>query len=106
MAAGEVPGLYVLESENEKDTLEIRPNGQYRHTQLRDHAPPIQEVGGWSFAQRPDGPAVQFSKFTAVELPHTATGKGWWLALLARDRNGRVTLDVNSDLGLSFTRVK
>jgi hypothetical protein len=96
----------VLESANEKDTLEILPNGQYRHTQLREHAESFSEAGTWSFAQRPEGPAVQFSKFTPVQLPYTPTGRGWWLALLARDRSGRVTLGVNSDLGLSFIRIK
>jgi hypothetical protein len=102
----EVPGVYVLNSNAETDTLQILSGGKYEHTRRNKNGVQLRESGDWVLAFHPDGPAVEFTQFTAVQVFPRSPSRGVWLSLLGRDRSGHVTLDVNSDLGLHFTRIQ
>jgi hypothetical protein len=102
----EVPGLYVLESGGVTDTIQILPGGDYQHTRWDKNRRILNESGSWATAMHPDGPAIEFSRFTTFQPPAGPAVRGFWLSLVGRDHKGRITLDVNSDLDLNFTRVR
>jgi hypothetical protein len=98
--------VYVLNSDAETDTLQIFSGGKYQHTRWNKSGGQLRESGDWVLAFHPDGPAVEFTQFTGIQVFPKSAGRGVWLSLLGRDRSGHVTLDVNSDLGLHFTRIQ
>ncbi len=107
VSGSELPGLYVIQSGSVTDSIRLEPNGRFEHHLWDDSGLAISEIGTWTRSHYPDGDfAVDFSgisPFADRSAPHVSH-PGFWLTRVGRTRNGQVTLMLNRDLNLVYSR--
>ena len=107
IAANDLPGLYVVRTGKVTDTLRLEAAGLVHHRLWDESGLAVSESGNWKLADYPDGDeAVEFHGISPVAdrpSPH-ASKPGWWLTRVGRDRGGRITLMLDRDVNLVYTR--
>ena len=107
IAANDLPGLYVVRTGKVTDTLRLDTAGLVQHRLWDESGLTVSESGNWKLAEYPDGDeAIEFHGITPVAdrpSPH-ASKPGWWLTRVGRDRGGHITLMLDRDVNLAYTR--
>jgi hypothetical protein len=94
----QIPGIYTVGS---LDTLELRPNGTYRHAYQNADGRSVTDEGAWQFEIVEDRPTVTLQNFRCTLPGVKSVGRGIFL-MKATAKGKKVRLWLDEDQGIFY----